>query len=365
MEPFDLSAYAYELPPECIATRPAERRDASRLMLLPRDGGRAVDHVFSDLPDLLRPGDCLVLNDSRVIPARLRLRRAGGGRCELLLTEPVEAGRWGALVRPARKLPVGAEIELPAGAGRALIECATGPRTRTVRFELAEGLTVHALLERHGEVPLPPYILRQRAEAGRAHDSAEDRERYQTVYARPPQSVEAGEAAASVAAPTAGLHFTPEVLERLERGGIQTVRVTLHVGLGTFAPLEREHLREGRLHAEGYEVSPGAAAALEAARSDPERRVIAVGTTSVRVLETVAAGGGPIVAGAGRTEIFIRPGHVFQAVEGLLTNFHLPASSLLMLAAAFAGRERILEAYRQAVVRGYRFYSYGDAMLIV
>jgi S-adenosylmethionine:tRNA ribosyltransferase-isomerase len=350
MQPSD---YHYELPAELIATRPAARRDASRLLHLPHGGAPPAHERFDRLPDLLQPGDCLVLNESRVIPARLRARRPSGGAAELLLTEPRGDGVWEALVRPARKLPPGLWLDL-AGGGRAEILAGGSEKTRLVRLDLPGDWLEY--LHLHGQIPLPPYIVHQRRELGEAAEpDAEDKERYQTVYARPP---------GSSAAPTAGLHFTPELLERIRARGIEIRRVTLHVGLGTFAPLTEAELSSGRLHRERYEIGEADARAIDAARLDPARRIVAVGTTSVRALESCMARHGAIVPVRESTDIFIRPGFVFAATGALITNFHLPESSLLMLVAAFAGRERVLDAYREAVRQRYRFFSYGDAMFV-
>ena len=347
-----LSDYSYDLPPGQIARHPAGRRDESRLLRLGRADGRLSDHRFSDLAELLRPGDCLVVNDSRVIPARLAAMRPGGGAAELLLVAPLANGEWEAMVRPGRRLRTGMRLALGGGEGQAEI---TGGEGRMRRVRLSEPSGVAAFLDRHGRMPLPPYILRQREAHGEPERSAEDRERYQTIYAR-----EEG----SIAAPTAGLHFTPELLERLERRGIERRRVTLHVGVGTFEPIEAALLAMHRMHTEYYAIGEEDAAAIEAARQEMGRRIVAVGTTSVRALESCLAASGKIAAGAGQTDLFIRPGHRFGAVDAMVSNFHLPGSTLLVLVAAFAGRERVLEGYRHAVAAGYRFYSYGDAMLI-
>ncbi|MEN6627104.1 MAG: tRNA preQ1(34) S-adenosylmethionine ribosyltransferase-isomerase QueA [Candidatus Sumerlaeia bacterium] len=348
-----LSDFQYHLPPELIATHPAERRDASRLMRLDRAGGAVEHHVFSDLPGLLRPGDCLVINDSRVIPARVWAERRGGGRTELLLIAPGGEGVWEALARPARRLVPGTRLTLPGNAGEVEVIGGEG-RSRLVRFHTAEPL--EQFLARAGEMPLPPYILRERQARGEApHATEADRERYQTVYAR-----EQG----SIAAPTAGLHFTPELLAEIEKRGIEIRRVTLHVGIGTFEPIEVDDLADHKMHTELYEISAENAAAIEAARIDPDRRVVAVGTTAIRTLESCAARHGRIQADADSTALFIQPGFKFQVIGAMVTNFHLPASTLLILISAFAGRENVLAAYAEAVREKYRFFSYGDAMLI-
>ncbi|HEY8414227.1 MAG TPA: tRNA preQ1(34) S-adenosylmethionine ribosyltransferase-isomerase QueA [Thermaerobacter sp.] len=339
--------FDYELPPELIAQRPLPERDASRLMVVDRRTGRWQHARFRDLPRFLRPGDCLVLNDSRVVPARLYGRRPGGGRVEFLLLRPLEGGeRWLALVRPGRRLRPGAVAlcgdEDPL---RVEVEAVTETGERVVRLTPPAGETVEQALHRLGRVPLPPYI----------REELDDPERYQTVYARHE---------GSVAAPTAGLHFTPQLLARLEGMGVALARITLHVGLGTFRPVTAERVEDHVMHAEYYEVPPEAAEVINDARARGGR-VIAVGTTVTRTLETVADEEGRIHPGRGWTDLFIRPGYRFRAIDGLITNFHLPRSTLLMLVAALLGRERTLAAYREAVARRYRFFSFGDAMLIL
>jgi len=337
------SDFDYLLPPEFIAQRPASPRDSSRLMVMHRDG-RPVEHrVFHDLPEYLHPGDALVLNETRVIPARLHARKTpGGGRVELLLLRRLQTQVWEALVggkavRPGRHLVVegGPEAEVLDDLGGSL---------RLLRF--AEPLSPQ--LESIGEMPLPPYI----------HAPLQSPDEYQTVFAR---------LSGSAAAPTAGLHFTPGLLDRIESLGVKLVRVTLHIGLDTFAPVSEDLAEDHAIHTEWCQLTLDAAEALRATR-DIGGRVIAVGTTSVRTLETAAraAAPGEVVAPfEGSTDLFILPGHRFRAVDALLTNFHLPRSTLLMLVSALAGRERILEAYETAKELGYRFYSFGDAMLIL
>ena len=343
----DVSLFDYELPPELIAQEPAEPRDASRLMVLDRAAGGWEDRRFSELPELLRAGDCLVANRSRVMPARLLgVAEPGGQAVELLLIRPVGDERWEAMVRPGRRFRPGARIGLAGGAALAQVVGEGSEGTRVVAIEAP--WPVRELMERHGLPPLPPYIGR--------HDAPkpEDRERYQTVYAR-----EDG----SVAAPTAGLHFTPELLARLERGSVDVHYLTLHVGPGTFRPLRAGRVEEHRMEAEPIDIPESTAVAIERARREG-RRVVAVGTTTTRALEWAAGEDGRVRAGTGPADLFIRPGHRFRVVDALVTNFHLPRSSLLVLVSAFAGRERVLAAYRHAVAARYRFYSYGDAMLI-
>ena len=337
------SDYDYLLPPEHIAQRPASPRDASRLMVLRRDGSALEHHHFRDLPSLLRPGDALVLNQTRVIPARLHARKQpGGGRVELLLLRRVEPQVWEALVggkaiRPGRRLAV------EGGPSVEVIEDLGGAR-RLLRF--AQPLSPQ--LERIGEMPLPPYI----------HAPLQSPDDYQTVFARHP---------GSAAAPTAGLHFTPDLLQRLEAAGVRLVLVTLHIGLDTFAPVSEDLIEDHPIHTEWCQLDASAAESLQTVRSGGGR-IIAVGTTSVRTLETAArqAPTGQVAAPfEGPTDLYILPGHGFRAVDAMLTNFHLPRSTLLMLVSAFAGRERILAAYEQAKAESYRFYSFGDAMLIL
>jgi S-adenosylmethionine:tRNA ribosyltransferase-isomerase len=343
----DVSLFDYELPRELIAQEPAEPRDSSRLLVLDRSSGAREDRRFGELVELLRPGDCLVANRSRVIPARLLgVTESGGRSVELLMLRPVGGDRWEALVRPGRRCRVGARLELAGGAARARVVGEGREGTRVVAIE--GPWPVRELLERHGLPPLPPYIAR--------HDAPkpEDRERYQTVYARDD---------GSVAAPTAGLHFTPELLARLEGRGVAVHYLTLHVGPGTFRPLRAERVEEHRLEAEPIDIPAATVRAIHEAKR-VGRRVIAVGTTTARALEWAAGDDGSVRGGAGEADLFIRPGHRFRIVDALVTNFHLPRSSLLVLVSAFAGRDVVFEAYRHAVASRYRFYSYGDAMLI-
>jgi S-adenosylmethionine:tRNA ribosyltransferase-isomerase len=315
-------------------------------MVLPRAAGAARHHAFRELPDLLAPGDLLVRNRSRVFPARLLGRRASGGQAEILLLRDRGDGRWEAMVRPGRHLRPGQRVTFDDDLSVVIeSEALADDGRRRVRL-LSKRRDVAAGLERCGHTPLPPYIRRP--------DRAADRERYQTVYAREP---------GSVAAPTAGLHFTPAVIARLKERGVETAEVILHVGPGTFRPVTAEQAEDHVVDPEPFVVPDETAAAVDRARANG-RRVVAVGTTTVRTLEMVARDDGGVRAGAGDTGLFIVPGFRFRVVDALLTNFHLPRSSLLMLVSAFAGRERVLQAYAEAVRAGYRFYSYGDAMLI-
>jgi len=341
-----LADYDYHLPDDRIAQHPPERRDASRLMVIDRASGSIRHHRFSDLPDLLESGDRLILNETKVFPARLNGRRPGtGGKIELLLIRK-EGDTWEAMARPARRLKPGAKIEFPGETLKAVVDSVLPNGTRCIRFQ-GSG-SVDDLLGRIGHIPLPPYIRRE--------DDDSDRERYQTVYSRTP---------GAVAAPTAGLHFTPELFTALTAAGISSTRVLLHVGPGTFKPVEVDDIDEHEIDGEYGELSSDAAAEIAGTRTE-RGRLIAVGTTSVRLLETVALNNdGAPSPWSGRTSLFVRPPHQFHLVDGLITNFHLPKSTLLMLVSAFAGRDLVFEAYRTAVAEGYRFYSYGDAMLIL
>lgn len=375
-----VSEFGFELPEELIAQTPPRVRGASRMLVVDRAAGTFVDDVFGSLPGRLGAGDVLVLNESRVLPGRLIGRRAGlrtqagspgpSGAVEVLLTaavavEATGAQVWDALVRPAKKVMVGERLLFPDEATGEVVLAAEVVGAgeygeRRLRFGAVEDF--HAALERIGSLPLPPYIRRERA----ALNTPEDRERYQTVYAE----AAGRRAAGSAAAPTAGLHFTPEVLRAVEARGVEVVRVTLDVGLGTFQPVRVAALEEIRLHRERYSLPASTAAALNRARAD-RRRIVAAGTTVTRTLEhcalvAEAAGqGGELRGHEGETSIFLRPGHRFRMVSGLLTNFHLPESTLLMLVSAFAGKTLVMEAYRHAVRERYRFFSYGDCMLLV
>jgi S-adenosylmethionine:tRNA ribosyltransferase-isomerase len=350
----NVADFDFTLPAELIAQEPPSERGASRLLVLNRATGDVTDHRFHDLPDLLRRGDVLVVNDTRVFPARLVGRRLpGGGAVECLLVQRVEehdaSEIWEALVHPGQRLKPGARMEFTDEGltihGEVLERRFHG--RRMVRLT-SEGATLEHAVDRMGHMPLPPYIKRA--------DRPNDRERYQTVYAH---------ARGSIAAPTAGLHFTPALLEALDRKGVERTSITLHVGYGTFQPIRVDQVEQHRMEAEGYEVSSVAAATLSRALAE-QRRVIAVGTTTTRTLESlILTPAGEVMPGHGFTELFIYPGFAFRIVSGLITNFHLPRSSLLMLVSALAGREHVLGAYRHAVDQGYRFYSYGDAMLVL
>ena len=331
--------FSYPLPRELIAQHPLPERTASRLLALDGGSGALRDLRFADFPSLLRPGDLLVVNDTRVLPARLLGRKASGGACELLLERLLDTRRILAQARASKGLRPGTSISLPGGATAVVIA------RHGELHELALDRDALAYFEAHGDMPLPPYI-------GRAAD-ASDRERYQTVFAAEP---------GAVAAPTAGLHFDQATLQSLDSAGVAIARLTLHVGAGTFQPLRSDDIAAHRMHAERFRVPASTVAAIAAARQRGGR-VIAVGTTVVRALESAAATDG-IAAVEGETDIFIVPGHRFRVVDALLTNFHLPESTLLMLVSAFAGRERVLAAYHHAIASGYRFFSYGDAMFV-
>ncbi len=380
-----VSDFHYELPEELIAQEPLGDRAGSRLLLVNSGAETFEDRRFREFPELLRPDDLVVFNNTRVFPARLYGRRGGvrsqatsarnpaareflQGRIEVLLTRPLqrEPNEWECLVRPGRKIGVGeqlffgeqdelqAEVIARGDLGERRIRFAPVSRGPT-QADSRGRLSPHeqhedeffGLVEKIGHIPLPPYIARD--------DSSKDRERYQTVYAR-----ERG----SVAAPTAGLHFTPEILARLREGGIETAEVTLHVGLGTFQPVRSERVEEHRLHSEAYSISEEAAEKMSRARRE-SRRIVAVGTTTVRTLEYAAKqGAGEVRAGTGEANLFIYPGYKFQVVQALLTNFHLPQSTLLMLVCTLGGKETVMRAYEHAVVERYRFYSYGDCMFV-
>ncbi|MGK7313405.1 MAG: tRNA preQ1(34) S-adenosylmethionine ribosyltransferase-isomerase QueA [Candidatus Longimicrobiales bacterium M2_2A_002] len=345
-------AYDYELPEGRIAQEPVEPRDASRLLVVHRSppAGDAFEHrTFREIVDLIPAGDVVVLNETRVFPARLRGAKPTGAPAEILLLRPVSADEreWDALVRPGSKLKPGRVVNVGAGDDALRVHMVDSIPGGGRRVRLESALSAREAIDRWGEMPLPPYIDRPADEG--------DRERYQTVYAR---------ATGSVAAPTAGLHFTPAVLEGLASKGVGIERVTLHVGVGTFRPVDADDLSEHEMHAEWYDVPEPVADRLNAVR-EGGGALWAVGTTVTRTLESVAADDGTIRPGTGWTELFIRPPYAFRAVDRLLTNFHLPKSTLLMLVSAFAGYDRTMAAYREAIREGYRFYSYGDAMVVV
>ena len=340
----DVAQFDYELPPDLIAQAPAEARDASRLLVVDRGRGELADRAFVELPALLRPGDCLVVNDSRVIPARVLAEDLEGRPVELLFVEPLGDALWRALVRPGRRCRPGAHLR--AGGARLRITAVDPDGARLVARENG---TIAALLDAHGLPPLPPYIARH------AKPAPEDWERYQTVYAR---------AAGSIAAPTAGLHFTESTLAQLRGAGVEVHAVTLHVGPATFRPVTSATVEGHAIPPERAVVPAAVADAVNRARGEG-RRVVAVGTTATRALESAVGADGRVSGFDGAAALTIRPGHRFRAVDVLLTNFHLPRSSLLLLVGAFAGRDLTLRAYRHAVAGAYRFYSYGDAMLVV
>ncbi|CUU11010.1 S-adenosylmethionine--tRNA ribosyltransferase-isomerase [Armatimonadetes bacterium GBS] len=342
----DASLFDYELPEELIAQEPIEPRDHARMLVLHRETGAIEHRHFYDLPEYLREGDTLVLNDTRVSAWRLFGRKPTGGRVEVLLMRPLGDGRWQALVRPGRRLPEGTRVLIdtpphkPPIEMEVQIEARLQDGTRIVR--LFANQPVEAILPEVGRVPLPPYI----------HRELPDPERYQTVVARQP---------GSAAAPTAGLHFTPQLLETLRQQGVQVATITLHISLDTFRPLQADQIEEHKMHGEWYTVSPEAAEIINNTRG----RIVAVGTTSVRTLESAAVGKRRVQAQTAETKLYITPGYEFKVVEGLITNFHLPRTTMLVLVSAFAGREKVLHAYHEAVRLRYRFLSFGDAMLIL
>lgn len=337
-----LSDFDYDLPETLIAQEPAERRDASRLLILDRTTGKIEHRMFPDLESFLRPGDLLVVNNTKVIPCRLPARKAGGGKAEVFLVSEKGTNLWDALVRGTGG--TGGMLSIEGGV-EAEITAANADGTWTVQFHGVHD--IRTILPEIGRTPLPPYIRREAVDR--------DRERYQTVYA---------EHEGAVAAPTAGLHFTGAILQRLKKRAIEIAPVTLHVGPGTFQPVRTEVITEHRMHPERYDIPAASAASINRAKVEG-RRVIAVGTTSVRAVETAAGEDGIVSSGKGSSSLFIRPGYPFKVIRGLVTNFHLPKSTLLLLVSAFAGREHVLAAYRAAAAERYRFYSYGDAMLIL
>jgi S-adenosylmethionine:tRNA ribosyltransferase-isomerase len=336
--------FSYDLPYDLIAQSPLDRRDASRLMLLDRKTGAVSHRIFTDLPGFLKPGDAIVLNDSRVLPARLLGRRTDtGGAVEVLLLRDLGGGEWECLTRPGKKTLPGANLEFGAGELHAVVLREQDGGNRIIRFEYA-GIFLE-VIERLGRMPVPPYIKAE----------LQDPERYQTVYSR-----ETG----SVAAPTAGLHFTKELLSIIEERGVHICPITLHVGLGTFRPVKTEDVTDHKMHSEYCRITESTAETLNSVRRSGGR-IIAVGTTSCRTLESYAGQDGFFRPASGFVDIFIYPGYRFKAIDGLLTNFHLPESTLIMLVSALAGRENVLRAYAEAVKERYRFFSFGDAMLIL
>lgn len=333
----------YDLPEELIAQTPLEKRDTSRLLVMDRNSGEISHKHFYDIIDYLRPGDCLVMNDSRVLPARLMGHRPTGGAVEVLLLRDLGEKRWECLCKPGRKMQVGNEVIFGDGELRATVTAVKEDGNRIVEFHY-EGIFLE-VLERLGKMPLPPYIKAE----------LQDQERYQTVYSR---------AVGSAAAPTAGLHFTKELLEQIREKGIRTAFVTLHVGLGTFRPVKTDDILEHHMHSELCMIGEETAAILNETRQKGGR-IICVGTTSCRTLESLVKEDGSFEAKSAWTEIFIYPGYHFKAMNGLITNFHLPESTLVMLVSAFAGREHVLHAYERAVEQKYRFFSFGDAMCIL
>jgi len=338
------SDFDFHLPPELIAQSPLAQRDESRLMVVDRARGSIEHRYFRDLVDIIPPGDVLVVNRSRVLRARLLGARRSGAPAEIFLLKPLGDGRYEAMVSPGGKLKPGRVVSIAPNFDVEILEI-TERRTRVVR--LIGDDAPEQMIERHGHVPLPPYIDRS--------DQAEDVDRYQTVYAR-----EAG----SVAAPTAGLHFTPRLLDALERRGVRRAEIVLHVGAGTFKPVEVDDPAEHVMHEEWYSISPGAAETIATTR-ERGGSLWAVGTTTVRTLESAADATGTIAAGERETRIFIRPPYTFRAIDHMITNFHLPRSTLIMLVAAFAGFDLVMRAYREAIAERYRFYSYGDAMVLI
>jgi S-adenosylmethionine:tRNA ribosyltransferase-isomerase len=338
-----LSSYQYHLPPELIAQYPCTPRDSSRLMVIDRAQGTFSEIVFRDLAGLLNAGDNLIFNDTKVIPARLFGKRTTGGEAEIFLIRSLGGNNWETMARPGKKIRAGSQVIFSDRLSCTILETLPDGN-KVVRFE-CEG-NLDSLLESHGQMPLPPYIKRENAEK-------EDQERYQTVYAAH---------LGSKAAPTAGLHFTPELLQQLRGKGISLTHITLHLGLGTFRPVQVEDIRTHPMHTEEFTISPEAAHFLNQQKG---KRTICVGTTCCRALETASDANGILIPGSYSTDIFIYPGYRFRAVNTLLTNFHLPGSTLLMLVSAFAGYDLIMEAYAKAIKEKYRFYSYGDAMLIL
>ncbi len=338
----NVSDFYYDLPEELIAQTPIEKRDESRLMVLNRKDQSIEHKQFKDIIDYLEPGDCLVRNNTKVIPARLYGKKATGAKIEFLLLNQIEGDIWESIVRPGHKLKPGTEVEFGDGILKATVLDIMPGGTRKVEFKY-EGI-FNEILDKIGLMPLPPYI----------HESLKDKDRYQTVYAR---------YEGSAAAPTAGLHFTPELFEKLKQKGVEVANVTLHVGIGTFRPVKVENVEEHHMHSEHYYIKQEDVDKINNAKKNG-KRVIAIGTTSCRVLETIADEKGKVKPTEGDTQIFIYPGYKFKCLDGLITNFHLPESTLIMLVSALAGKEYIMKAYNEAVKERYRFFSFGDAMFI-
>ncbi len=339
----NVSDFYYDLPEELIAQTPIEKRDESRLMVLNRDKQTIEHKTFKDIIDYLEPGDCLVRNNTKVIPARLYGKKATGAKIEFLLLNRIEGDIWECIVRPGHKLKPGTEVEFGEGILKGTVLDIMPGGTRKVEFKY-EGI-FNEILDKIGLMPLPPYI----------HESLKDKDRYQTVYAKYD---------GSAAAPTAGLHFTPELFEKIKAKGIDVANVTLHVGIGTFRPVKVENVEEHHMHSEHFYIKQEDVDKINNAKKNG-KRVIAVGTTSCRVLETIADENGMVKATEGDTQIFIYPGYKYKCLDGLVTNFHLPESTLIMLVSALAGRDYIMKAYNEAVKERYRFFSFGDAMLIL
>jgi S-adenosylmethionine:tRNA ribosyltransferase-isomerase len=342
-----LSDFDYDLPDQLIAQEPLERRDASRMLVLNRETASWEDSLFTSFPEYIRPNDVVVFNNTRVFPARLiGQREPTGGRVEVLLMREVEPATWEALVRPAHRVKQGARIRFGLGLHAQVSQCAD----KGIRLLSFSGdQPFDQLIDEIGQTPLPPYIKRPQG------TSAVDRERYQTIFAKQ---------RGAIAAPTAGLHFTPDVIESVRARGATATEITLHVGYGTFEPVRAENIQEHHVSAEHFSIGTEAAASINDARANGGR-VIAIGTTTTRALESASEAEGVVSVGQGQTDLTITPGYHFRVVDALLTNFHLPQSSLLILVSAFAGRELILKAYRHAVSQAYRFYSYGDCMLVI
>lgn len=338
----NVSDFYYDLPEELIAQTPIEKRDESRLMVLNRKDQSIEHKQFKDIIDYLEPGDCLVRNNTKVIPARLYGKKATGAKIEFLLLNQIEGDVWESIVRPGHKLKPGTEVEFGDGLLKATVLDIMPGGTRKVEFKY-EGI-FNEILDKIGLMPLPPYI----------HESLKDNDRYQTVYAR---------YEGSAAAPTAGLHFTPELFEKLKQKGVEVANVTLHVGIGTFRPVKVENVEEHHMHSEHYYIKQEDVEKINSAKKNG-KRVIGIGTTSCRVLETIADEDGMVKPTEGDTQIFIYPGYKFKCLDGLITNFHLPESTLIMLVSALAGKEYIMKAYNEAVKERYRFFSFGDAMFI-